>query len=213
MRLESLDIDHPEQAHAELEQLAHQLRDAGWTVEVAGVGEPHWSRLRESAEHALVDVLNLVLDETERHLIDATIDVIIAWATTRLFFRGRERAKPDIAIWIDGDIVRTVPLPERRFDILLQVEVASLSAGKKLERALNEALPDGDGVRLTAAGEVTGVHHQTGLAEIRGDTEEDAVATACDVFAAQQMVLIRRDRSPGGDAPLLAFEPADAELA
>jgi hypothetical protein len=118
MRLESLDIDHPEEAHAELDQLARELRSSGWTIEVAGIGEPHWSRLRESAEHALVDVLNIVLDETERHLIDAVIDVVMTWAATRLFFRGRERAKPDVAIWIDGNIVRTVPLPERLFDLL-----------------------------------------------------------------------------------------------
>jgi hypothetical protein len=112
MRLESLDIDHPDGAHAELDVLADQLRQARWTVEVAAAGEPHWSRLRESAEHALVDVLNVVLDEAERHLIDVVIDVVMAWALNRRFFRGRQRAKPDVVIWIDGEIVRTVPLPE-----------------------------------------------------------------------------------------------------
>jgi hypothetical protein len=210
MRLESLDIDHPEEAHTELDQLARQLRGTGWTVEVAGLGEPTWSRLRESAEHALVDVLNIVLDETERHLIDAVIDVVVAWAATRLFFRGRERTKPDVAIWIDGDIVRTVPLPGTRFDILLQVEVASLAAGRDLERALNQILPDGDGLKLTAAGEVSGLHLQTGLAEVRGDSEGDAVATVCAAFGTQGMTVVRRERSPAGDAPLLAFAPAAA---
>jgi hypothetical protein len=112
MRLESLDIDHPAEARAELVVLAEQLRRSGWTVEVAGADEPHWSRLRESAEHALVDVLNVVLDEAERHLIDAVIGVIVTWASQRHFFRGRQRAKPDVAIWIDDEIVRTVPLPE-----------------------------------------------------------------------------------------------------
>jgi hypothetical protein len=206
--LESLDIDHPDGAHAELDGLARELRSSGWTVEVADVGEPHWSRLRESAEHAIVDVLNVVLDESERHLIDAVIDVVVAWAATRVFFRGRERAKPDVAIWIDGDIVRTVPLVERRFDVLLQVEVASPAAGRELEHALNDGLADGDGLKLTAAGEASGVHHQTGLAEIRGAVEGDAVATVRDVFAAQGMALTRQDRSPGGGAPLLVFAPA-----
>lgn len=112
MRLESLDIDHPEESQAELEELAEQLREAGWEVEVAGRGEIKWSRLRESLEHEFVDVLNVVLDEGERLAIDAIILGVVHWARKRRFFRGRDGAKPDAAIWVDEDIVQTVPLPD-----------------------------------------------------------------------------------------------------
>lgn len=111
MRLESLDLDHHEESRAELELLADQLREQGWDVEVATSSEVHWSRIRESAEHALVDVLNMVLDEAERHAIDAAIDVLLAWALHRRYFRGWQQADPDAAVWTDGEIVRTVLLP------------------------------------------------------------------------------------------------------
>jgi hypothetical protein len=111
VRRESLDIDHPEEARNELEELAQQLREEGRDIEVAGQGEATWSRLRESAEHEFVDVLNMVVNEGERLAIDAIILTLIHWARKRRFFRGRGGAKPTAAVWEDGDIVRTVPLP------------------------------------------------------------------------------------------------------
>lgn len=112
---------------------------------------------------------------------------------------------------MDGDIIRTVPLPGSRFDILLQVEVASVAAGRDLKRALNAVLPDGDGLKLNTAAGVTGVHIETGLAEIREDGQEEAVSTVCAAFGTQDMALLRRERSPGGDAPLLVFAPTGVD--
>jgi len=213
MRLESLDIDHPQGAHDELDGLADELRRRGFTVQVAEIGAPHWSRMHESAEHALVDVLNVVLEESERHMIDAVIDVLVAWAATRCFFRGRAGAKPHVVVWFDAEIVRTVPLPEKRFDVLLQVEVANLAAAKELEHAINEALPDGDGLKLTAAGDVAGVHYQAGIAEVRAEVEQQAAATLQEAFGAQGLRLVRHDRWPGDDVPLLIFAPpTDGQL-
>ena len=114
MRLESLDIDHPEEARAELDVLADQLRAGGWNVEVAGPGEPTLSRFRESAEGAFVDVLNLVLDEAERHAVDIVLAAIFAWAVDRMRFRGREGARPVVVIYVGDEDVREEPLPSSR---------------------------------------------------------------------------------------------------
>jgi hypothetical protein len=112
MRLESLDRAHPDAARAELDVLAQRLRDSGWTVEVAGPGEPHWARLQKGGGHELLDVLNVVLDEAERHLIDVVISTVVSWAVHRRFFRGREATRPTVVIWIDGKVIRAVELPE-----------------------------------------------------------------------------------------------------
>jgi hypothetical protein len=114
LRLESLDIDHPAEARTELDVLAEQLRSGGWNVEVAGPGEPTLSRFRESAEGAFVDVLNLVLDEAERHALDVVLAAIFAWAIDRMRFRGREGARPVVVIYVGGEDVREEPLPEPR---------------------------------------------------------------------------------------------------
>jgi hypothetical protein len=114
LRLESLDIDHPAEARAELEALAEQLRSGGWSVEVADPGEPTLSRFRESAEGAFVDVLNLVLDEAERHALDIVLAAIFAWAVDRVRFRGREGARPVVVIYLGDEDVREEPLPEPR---------------------------------------------------------------------------------------------------
>jgi len=117
LRLESLDIDDPDEARAELGVLAEQLRAGGWNVEVAGPGEPTLSRFRESAEGAFVDVLNLVLDEAERHAVDAVLAAVFAWAVDRLRFRGREGARPVIVIYVGDEDVREEPLPGPRTPI------------------------------------------------------------------------------------------------
>jgi hypothetical protein len=76
MRLVSLDYDHPAEARADLTVLASQLRDSGHAVEIAGADEPHRVRFQKGAADTLGDVLNVVLDETERHLIDVVLTVI-----------------------------------------------------------------------------------------------------------------------------------------
>jgi hypothetical protein len=112
MRIESLDLDQPVDAQAELDELATRLRAEGWAVEVSGIDEPHLARFLESAEHELVTVLNVVLDEAERLAIDAAILGVLGWARRRRHFRGREGAKPAVVIWIVEEDVRTVELPD-----------------------------------------------------------------------------------------------------
>ena len=117
MRLETLDLDALEASRGELTELAAQLRAEGFSVEVAAAGESTRTRLSESAEHAFVAVLNLILDETERHAIDAAIAVVATWALGRINFRGREGAEPTVIVWINDDDVRDVRLPDPRRDI------------------------------------------------------------------------------------------------
>lgn len=112
MRLVSLDYDHAEEASADLERLAERLRVSGHTVEIASADEPHRVRLQKSVDHIAMDVLNVVLDEAERHLIDTILTVITTWALHRLAFRGRGESKPTVVIWIDAEVVREVPLPD-----------------------------------------------------------------------------------------------------
>jgi hypothetical protein len=112
MRLELLDRARPNEALAELDVLAQQLRDSGWTVEVGGASEPHLARFQKGAEQTFLDVLNVVLDETERHLIDAVISAVMSWAVHRRFLRGREDIRPTVLIWIDGKLIRVEELPE-----------------------------------------------------------------------------------------------------
>lgn len=95
-----------------------------------------------------------------------------------------------------------------RFDVLLMVAVESAGAGSALERAVYSALPDGDGVKMTAAGQTGTAHYQTGLAEIRAETEVEAVGIVRTAFEGQGMDLVSEQRAPGGDAPLLIFERA-----
>jgi hypothetical protein len=117
MRLESLDLDEPDASRDELTGLADLLRDEGLMVDVAARGDTTWTRMRESAERAFVDVLNVVLDETERHAIDVVIAAVTTWALQRLHFRGRERARPVVVIWVGQEDVREVPLPDPKRDI------------------------------------------------------------------------------------------------
>jgi hypothetical protein len=117
MRLESLDLDETDASREELSGLADLLRREGFTVEVAGRGDTTWTRMRESADRAFVDVLNVVLDETERHAIDVVISGVTAWALQRLHFRGRGNARPVVVIWVGHEDVREFPLPDPKRDI------------------------------------------------------------------------------------------------
>jgi hypothetical protein len=112
VRLVSLDYDHADEAHADLETLAEGLRASGCAVEVADADEPHRVRLQKSAEHIVMDVLSVVLEESERHLIDAILTVITTWALHRRVFRGRGESKPMVVIWINAEVVREAELPE-----------------------------------------------------------------------------------------------------
>jgi hypothetical protein len=117
MRLESLDLEQPEASREELVALAGRLRAEGFTVEIADRGESTQSRMLESAEHAFIDLLNVVLDEGERHAIEVVITAVTTWAPHRLHFRGREKAQPVVVIWVGDEDVRTVPLPDPKRDI------------------------------------------------------------------------------------------------
>jgi hypothetical protein len=117
VRLESLDLDQPEASREELIPLADALREQGLTVEIGAGGESTKTRLLESAQRAFVDLLNVVLDEAERHAIDVVITAVTTWALHRIHFRGREGAQPVVVIWIGGEDVRTVPLPDPKRDI------------------------------------------------------------------------------------------------
>jgi hypothetical protein len=117
VRLHTLDLDNLEESRQELTGLAELLRVQGFTVEIAAAGETSEARLRESADHTFVAVLHLVLDETERHGIEVAIGAITHWAVSRVNFRGREGAAPTVIVWINGEDVREVPLPDPRRDI------------------------------------------------------------------------------------------------
>jgi hypothetical protein len=117
MRLESLDLDEPDASRDELIGLADLLREEGFTVDVAARGDTTWTKMRESAERAFVDVLNVVLDETERNAIDVVIAAVTTWALQRLHFRGRGSARPVVAIWVGQEDVREFPLPDPKRNI------------------------------------------------------------------------------------------------
>ncbi|MHB8659324.1 MAG: hypothetical protein ACYC91_15495 [Solirubrobacteraceae bacterium] len=117
MRLKSLDLDQPDASRDELIALADLLRAAGLTVEIAARGESTRTRMRESADRAFVDILNVVLDESERHGIDVVITAVTTWAVQRLHFRRRSNARPVLVIWVGDEDVRTVPLPDPKRDI------------------------------------------------------------------------------------------------
>jgi len=117
MRLESLDLDEPDASRDELTRLADLLRDEGLTVDIAARGDTTWTRMRESAERAFVDVLNVVLDEAERHAIDVVIAAVTTWALQRLHFRGRGSARPVVVIWVGHEDVGEFPLPDPKRDI------------------------------------------------------------------------------------------------
>ena len=117
MRLESLDLDEPDASRNELTRLADLLRDEGLTVDIAARGDTTWTRMRESAERAFVDVLNVGLDEAERHAIDVVIAAVTTWALQRLHFRGRGSARPVVVIWVGHEDVREFPLPDPKRDI------------------------------------------------------------------------------------------------
>lgn len=112
VRLVSLDYDHAEEARADLDALAEGLRASGCSVEITGADEPHRVRLQKGVEHIIVDMLSVVLDEAERHLIDTVLTVLTTWALHRRVFRGREGSKPMVVVWIDAEVVREAELPE-----------------------------------------------------------------------------------------------------
>lgn len=117
MRLESLELDQPHEARDELAELASRLSKEGFSVTIAEPGESVFVRLRESAEHVFVDVLNVVLDEAECHAIDVVISAVTAWATRRVHFRGREGARPVVVVWVVDEDVREFPLPDPKRDV------------------------------------------------------------------------------------------------
>jgi hypothetical protein len=117
MILENLELDHREEAQAELQELAETLRVSGFNVEVAPLDGEFHAKLEESAERVFLDVLNVVLQETEDHALEAVIGAIITaltnWALRRKHFRDREDGRATAVIWgSDGRELRRVSLPK-----------------------------------------------------------------------------------------------------
>jgi hypothetical protein len=111
--LENLELDERDVAQVELEQLADGLRDSGFSVEVAPVDGSFHAQLQESAEQVALDVLNVVLEEGEAHVVDALIGYLVGtWAKNRKHFRDRDDGEATAVIWgPDGKPIREVRLP------------------------------------------------------------------------------------------------------
>jgi len=101
-------------AQTELEELAELLRSEGLDTYVARRGEPFHAHVQESAQQAVVEVLNVVLE----HGLDAAAGAVLQeavrrWAKRRRLFRDREGAKAAVYIWgPNGEILKTIELPE-----------------------------------------------------------------------------------------------------
>ena len=117
LTLENLERDADVESQAELRGLADKLREEGFDVEVAPLDGPFHAILEESATHELIEVLNVVLDQTEAHAIDAAIGAVSAvvadWARSRFRFRNKDGERATAVIWgPDGRPLRRVPLPD-----------------------------------------------------------------------------------------------------
>lgn len=117
MRLENLELVNRTEAQLELFALAAELETEGFVVEVAPEDGSFHAKLQESADHVVLDVINVVLDHAEGLAVDATILAVAhalrRWAPRRRQFRGRERTRPTAVIWgSDGDILSEVELPD-----------------------------------------------------------------------------------------------------
>jgi hypothetical protein len=208
MRLESLDRHDPRSAHVELAELADLVRNEGYAVEIAALDAAVRVRLAKSAGNVVIDVLQVVLDESERHLVDAVIGAVISWAVHRRFFAGRDRAVPQLVVWVEREIVRVVPLPTQRFDILVRVTGLGADVVSRLVETINRSLPDGDLIVLQVVGTVPGTPTLfTGSATIDAAGQEDAVRRLVATFELAGMTLVRRRTTPGGGVPDLHFEP------
>jgi len=211
VRLESLDRDDPHGAHAELGDLAAQLEGDGFDVEIAALDAPIRARLQKSAGSVVIDVLQVVLDESERHLIDAVIGAVTSWAVHRRFFAGSNQATPQLVVWVERDIVRTVALPANKFDILVRATGLDQAALSRLLERINQSLPDDDVVVLQRVGTVPDMPTlYSGSARIMSAGREEAVRRLCATFELAGMALIRREAAPGGGVPFLHFEAAGA---
>ncbi|HTX32882.1 MAG TPA: hypothetical protein VMD09_15970 [Solirubrobacteraceae bacterium] len=208
--MESLDRDDPQGAHAELGDLAERLEGEGYDVDVAGLDAPIRARLQKSGGNVVIDVLQVVLDESERHLIDAVIAAVTSWAIHRRFFAGSNQATPQLVVWVDREIVQTVALPTNKFDILVRVTgVDQAALSRRLER-INQSLADGDVVVLQLVGTVPDMPTMySGSATTTSAGREDAVRRLRATFELAGMTLIRRETAPGGDVPFLHFEASD----
>jgi hypothetical protein len=196
MRLESLDLDHKLESRSELDGLADRLRSDGWDVEVAAVGDTTWSRMRESAEHAFVHVLNVVLDETERDAIEAVVVAVMSWAAQRLWFRGRHGAQPTVIIWVDSDIIRELPLPDTMSDQETPVNT---------ELTLRRRCPDGS-VRDV---EVTINMDPDDVSQALKDDPSLALAQdrdGCDLLLRGSMIITARPTYNEPDNPVIVPE-------
>lgn len=121
LTLENLEREADQESQAELHRLAEELRERGFSVEVAPLGGSSLAILEEGAAHDLVNVLNVVLDQVEAHAIDAAIGAVSAvvtdWARSRLRFRSRDGEQATAVIWgPDGRPLRRVPLPDPEED-------------------------------------------------------------------------------------------------
>lgn len=148
-----------------------------------------------------------MLDESERHLIDAVIGAVTSWAIHRRFFAGRNHATPQLVVWVDREMIQTVALPTSKFDIVVRVTgVDQTALSRRLER-ITQSLADGDVVALRLVGTVPDTPTMySGSATITSAGREDAVRRLCTTFELAGMTLIRRETAPGGGVPFLHFE-------
>jgi hypothetical protein len=117
MRLENLRTSDDRSAQEDLEELAQDLRRAGYEVEIASFGSPVRVIIKKSAENAALDVLNVVLNEVESHAVDAVVggvaSSLVGWARRRRHFGARSKQKATAVIWgPNGEVLRRVQLPD-----------------------------------------------------------------------------------------------------